>query len=117
MVTPDKMHGPTMIVGIVCGTLAAFMWAAGFVVAKHGIQVGFSPADLAFHRFFWSGLLMLPYIVHDGLHDLDGVGWGRGLTMSILSGRHNHCWHTALSSLCRWATAPRSSRRARRCPD
>ena len=63
-----------MIIGIVCGTLAALAWAGGFVVAKHGIQVGFSPADLAFHRFFWSGLLMLPYVVRDGLRDLDGVG-------------------------------------------
>jgi drug/metabolite transporter (DMT)-like permease len=75
-----------MIIGIVCGTLAAFAWAAGFVVAKHGIQIGFSPADLAFHRFFWSGLLVLPLIVHDGLRDLGGVGWGRGFVMSILSG-------------------------------
>ena len=75
-----------MIVGIVCGTLAAFAWAAGFVVAKHGIQIGFSPADLAFHRFFWSGLLVLPLIVRDGLRDLGGIGWGRGLVMSILSG-------------------------------
>ena len=48
-----------MIIGIVCGTLAALAWAAGFVVAKHGIQVGFSPADLA-SSLLWSGLLMLP---------------------------------------------------------
>jgi len=75
-----------MIIGIACGTLAAFAWAAGFVVAKHGIQVGFSPADLAFHRFFWSGLLMLPLIVREGLRELGGVGWGRGFVMSILSG-------------------------------
>ncbi len=75
-----------MIIGIVCGTLAAFAWAAGFVVAKHGIQIGFSPADLAFHRFFWSGLLMLPLIVREGLRELGGVGWGRGFVMSILSG-------------------------------
>jgi drug/metabolite transporter (DMT)-like permease len=75
-----------MIIGIVCGTLAAFAWAAGFVVAKHGIQIGFSPADLAFHRFFWSGLIVLPLIVREGLRDLGGVGWGRGLVMSILSG-------------------------------
>ena len=61
-------------------------WAAGFVAAKHGIQVGFSPADLAFHRFFWSGLLMLPLIVREGLRDLGGIGWGRGFVMSILSG-------------------------------
>jgi drug/metabolite transporter (DMT)-like permease len=86
MAAPDKTHKPTMIIGIVCGTLAAFAWAAGFVVAKHGIQVGFSPADLAFHRFFWSGLLMSPLIVREGLRELGGVGWGRGFVMSILSG-------------------------------
>ena len=75
-----------MIIGIVCGTLAALAWAAGFVVAKHGIQIGFSPADLAFHRFFWSGVLMLPLIVREGLRDLGGIGWGRGFVMTILSG-------------------------------
>ena len=75
-----------MIIGIVCGTLAALAWAGGFVVAKHGIQIGFSPADLAFHRFFWSGLLMLPLIVREGLRNLGGIGWGRGFVMAILSG-------------------------------
>ncbi len=58
----------------------------GFVVAKHGVQVGFSPADLAFHRFFWSGLLMMPFVLRDGPRDLGGIGWGRGFVMSILSG-------------------------------
>ena len=29
---------------------------------------------------------MLPYVLRDGLRDLDGVGWGRGFVMSILSG-------------------------------
>ena len=75
-----------MIIGIVCGTLAALAWAAGFVVAKHGIQIGFSPADLAFHRFFWSSVLILPLIIREGLRDLSGIGWGRGLAMTILSG-------------------------------
>jgi drug/metabolite transporter (DMT)-like permease len=75
-----------MIVGIVCGTLAALAWATGFVAAKHGVQIGFSPADLAFHRFFWSGLLVLPLIVRAGLRDLGGIGWGRASAMTILSG-------------------------------
>src|SRR6478735_4137354 len=86
MSEPDKIHRPTMIIGVVCGTLAALAWAAGFVVAKHGIQIGFSPADLAFHRFFWSGLMVLPLIVRDGVRELGGVGWARGVEMSILSG-------------------------------
>ena len=75
-----------MLVGIVCGTLAALAWAAGFVVAKHGVQIGFSPADIAFHRFFWSGLLVLPLLLREGLRDLGGIGWGRASVMTILSG-------------------------------
>jgi drug/metabolite transporter (DMT)-like permease len=73
--------------GVLCGTGAAFGWAAGFVAAKHGISIGFSPADLAFHRFFWSGLVMLPLLlIRDGIKDLGGVGWPRGLIVSILAG-------------------------------
>jgi len=69
-----------------CGTGAALGWAAGFVAAKHGVTIGFSPADLALHRFLWSGLLLMPLILRDGITDLDGIGWGRGLVMSVLSG-------------------------------
>jgi drug/metabolite transporter (DMT)-like permease len=77
----------SVLIGILCGTAAAFGWAAGFVIAKHGISVGFSPADLAFHRFFWSGLVMLPLLlVRDGIKDLGGFGWPRGLVVSVLSG-------------------------------
>jgi len=86
MAASDKVHRPTMIVGIVCGTLAALAWAMGFVAAKHGVQIGFSPADLAFHRFFWSGLLMLPLIVREGLRNLGGIGWSRASVMTVLSG-------------------------------
>jgi drug/metabolite transporter (DMT)-like permease len=65
---------------------AALGWAAGFVVAKHGIAVGFSPADLAFHRFFWSGLLLMPIALREGVRKLGGIGWMRGLVMSVLGG-------------------------------
>jgi len=75
-----------IVIGVLCGTCAALGWAAGFVAAKHGVAVGFSPADLAFHRFFWSGLLLIPLALREGLLDLGGIGWRRGLVMSILSG-------------------------------
>jgi drug/metabolite transporter (DMT)-like permease len=75
-----------MLIGILCGTGAALGWAAGFVAAKHGVEVGFTPADLAFHRFFWSGLLLMPLALRDGLRNLGGIGWSRGLLMSVLSG-------------------------------
>lgn len=75
-----------ILIGILCGTGAALGWAAGFVAAKHGVGVGFTPSDLAFHRFFWSGLLLMPIAFRDGLINLGGIGWGRGLVMSVLSG-------------------------------
>jgi drug/metabolite transporter (DMT)-like permease len=79
-----RMSG--VLVGTLCGILAAIMWAAGFVVAKHGIEIGFAPADLVLHRFFWTGLFLLPLVVRDGIKDLGGVGWGRGIVVTILSG-------------------------------
>jgi len=75
-----------ILIGALCGTGAALGWAAGFVAAKHGISVGFSAADLALHRFLWSGLLLMPLVLRDGIKDLGGIGWGRGLVMSVLSG-------------------------------
>jgi drug/metabolite transporter (DMT)-like permease len=85
MTTDDKTQRQLLIIGVTCGTLAAAAWAAGFVVAKHGIEIGFSPADIAFHRFFWSGILLLPLMLR-GWKALGGVGWGRGLVLTLLSG-------------------------------
>ncbi len=75
-----------ILIGTLCGIGATVGWAAGFVAAKHGISIGFAPADLAFHRFFWSGLLLMPLVLRDGIKDLGGVGWMRGLVMTVLSG-------------------------------
>lgn len=85
MPADDKIQRQLTIIGITCGTLAAAAWAGGFVVAKHGIEVGFSPADIAFHRFFWTGILLLPVLLRD-LKGLVGVGWLRGFVMTVLSG-------------------------------
>lgn len=73
-------------VGVLCGVAASICWAAGFVAAKHGIAVGLAPADLAFHRFVWSGLLMLPMLLRAGFADLGGLGWSRGLIILVLAG-------------------------------
>jgi drug/metabolite transporter (DMT)-like permease len=75
-----------LLIGVLCGMGAAFGWAAGFVAAKHGIAIGFSPADLAFHRFFWSGLLLTPLALREGVRDFGGIGWPRALLMSVLAG-------------------------------
>jgi len=76
----------SIAVGIACGAGAALFWAAGFTAAKHGIDIGMSPADLAFHRFFWSGVVLLPLVLRDGIADLNGIGWGRGIALTIFGG-------------------------------
>ncbi|BAT57668.1 EamA-like transporter family protein [Variibacter gotjawalensis] len=83
--TPSSYFSPTVI-GVLCGLGAAFGWAAGFVAARHAIKIGFAPADLAFHRFAWAGLIFLPGALRLGFGDLAGVGWPRGLTMALLAG-------------------------------
>ena len=86
MPADDKVQRQVLIIGVTCGTLAAAAWAGGFVVAKHGVQIGFSPADIAFHRFFWSGLFLLPAFFRHGARDLGGIGWGRGFALSLFGG-------------------------------
>jgi drug/metabolite transporter (DMT)-like permease len=83
---PAAARSSGVLIGALCGSGAAFGWAAGFVAAKHGIGIGFSPADLAFHRFVWTGLLLMPMVLRDGIADLGGFGWGRGLVVTVLSG-------------------------------
>ena len=77
---------PAAAIGIACGAGAALFWAAGFVSARHGIAIGFSPADLAFHRFVWAGLVFLPLVARHGLADLGGVGWAKAVILTLLVG-------------------------------
>ena len=77
---------PATAAGILCGAGAALFWAAGFVAARHGIAIGFSPADIALHRFVWAGLVFLPLLARDGLGDLGGVGWGKGVALTLFGG-------------------------------
>lgn len=73
-------------IGILCGAGAAIFWAMGFTAARHGIDVGFSPADITFHRCVWSGIVLLPLFLRGSVADLNGIGWGRGTVLAILSG-------------------------------
>jgi drug/metabolite transporter (DMT)-like permease len=76
----------TLTVGIACGAGAALSWAIGFVAARHGIGIGLSPADLAFHRYVWAGLLFLPMALRHRFADLGGIGWTRGAALTIFGG-------------------------------
>ena len=82
---PKSRLNPTAV-GVICGIVAAGFWAAGFVGVRHGLDVGFSPADLAVHRYLWPGLALSPVVLRAGIGDLDGIGWGRGILLAVLGG-------------------------------
>jgi drug/metabolite transporter (DMT)-like permease len=82
----QKSDAKTALIGVACGVGAALFWAFGFVATRHGLKVGFTPADLLMHRFLWSGLLFLPVVFRAGIGNLCGIGWGRGLALTVLGG-------------------------------
>lgn len=82
----QKSDAPPALLGVACGLGAALCWALGFVATRHGLKVGFTPADLLMHRFLWSGLAFLPLVLHAGLGNLCGIGWGRGMVLMVLGG-------------------------------
>ncbi|HEY2528922.1 MAG TPA: DMT family transporter [Xanthobacteraceae bacterium] len=72
--------------GVVCGSGAALCWALGFVAARQGVTSGLSPLVIALHRFIWPGLALLPVVAIDGLRDLGGIGWRRGIALTVFGG-------------------------------
>ena len=82
----QKSDAKPALLGVACGLGAALFWALGFVATRHGLKVGFTPADLLMHRFVWSGLAFLPLVLRAGLGNLCGIGWGRGLALMVLGG-------------------------------
>src|SRR5579863_7492477 len=72
--------------GVACGTGAALFWAAGFVAARQGVDVGMSPLIIAVHRFLWPGLVLLPLAARDGFGDIRQLGWRRALTLTLVGG-------------------------------
>jgi len=76
----------SVAVGITSGVGASLFWAAGFAGTRHGLNAGFFPADLTIHRFLWFGLAMLPIVLRAGINDLNGIGWGRGISLAVLGG-------------------------------
>src|ERR1700761_8326752 len=85
-VLAEESNPKPALLGVACGLGAALFWALGFVATRHGLKVGFTPADLLMHRFLWSGLAFLPIVLRAGLGNLCGIGWGRGLVLMVLGG-------------------------------
>ena len=84
--TPTTPVKSATALGVLCGVGSALFWALGFVAARHGVLIGMSPLALALHRFVWPGLALLPVIAVGGLGNLGGVGWRRGIVLTLFGG-------------------------------
>jgi hypothetical protein len=78
--------------GVLCGAGSALCWALGFVAARHGVLSGMSPLVLALHRFVWPGIVLLPVILTNGLSNLGGLGWHRGIIITVFGGLPLALW-------------------------
>jgi drug/metabolite transporter (DMT)-like permease len=71
------------LLGIACGAGAALFWALGLAIGRHGILIGFAPADIVFHRFVWAGLVFLPFFARDAVHS---IGWRKSVWLTLAGG-------------------------------
>lgn len=72
--------------GLAWGLLAAAIWASYSVLARLAVKAGLSPGDLTLLRFAPGALIMAPLLWRYGLRDLAGLGWKRGLVLTLLAG-------------------------------
>jgi len=72
--------------GVLCGAGSALCWSVGFVAARQGVTSGLSPLVISLHRYVWPGLALLPMLAADGFGDLGGIGWRRGMVLTLFGG-------------------------------
>lgn len=89
--SPTPVRHATAL-GVLCGAGSALFWAFGFVAARHGVLVGMSPLVLALHRFIWPGFALLPLVATGGFADLGGLGWRRGIALTLCGGLPLALW-------------------------
>jgi drug/metabolite transporter (DMT)-like permease len=70
--------------GAVYGLAAVSIWSGWIVVARLGLQTSLTPWDIAALRFGVAGVLLLPYVLKQGLA-LGRLGW-IGLAAIVLGG-------------------------------
>jgi drug/metabolite transporter (DMT)-like permease len=83
---PAPAAAPSIAAGLAWGLLAAAIWASYSVLARLAVKAGLSPGDLTLLRFAPGALIMLPFLFRWGWRDLAGIGWRRGLVLSLLAG-------------------------------
>jgi drug/metabolite transporter (DMT)-like permease len=63
------------------------IYGANFPISRHGVLNGLSTDDLIMLRFLTAGVILLPlFLRNGGVRDCGGVGWRKGLLITLMSG-------------------------------
>jgi drug/metabolite transporter (DMT)-like permease len=69
--------------GLACLALIVAIWSGFQIVSRFSVRGGMNPADLTALRFGISGVIMLPWLLRDGLN---GVSWLRAIGLAATGG-------------------------------
>jgi drug/metabolite transporter (DMT)-like permease len=63
------------------------IYGSNFAISRHAVLNGLSTDDLVMLRFMTAGLILLPFfLAKGGLRDCGGVGWSKGVVITLMSG-------------------------------
>jgi drug/metabolite transporter (DMT)-like permease len=63
------------------------IYGSNFAISRHAVLNGLTTGDLVMLRFLTAGLLLLPlFLRNGGFADCAGIGWRRGLLVTVMSG-------------------------------
>lgn len=65
---------------------AVAIYGTNFAISRHALLNGLTPLDLTALRFATAGLVLAPLFIRAGVADCAGIGWGRGLMLTLMSG-------------------------------
>ncbi|WP_417513992.1 DMT family transporter [Minwuia sp.] len=68
------------------GLVTASIWAGYIVIVRYGMTSDYRPLDMAVARYWPAGLILLPVLLKVGVRDLGGVGWARGIMLTLFAG-------------------------------
>ena len=76
-----------LAIGVLCGLVAAFLWAAQVPISAIAVRGNLPAADLVALRFIVAGVLLAPVLWHGHkLGPMAGIGWRRGIILSLTGG-------------------------------
>jgi drug/metabolite transporter (DMT)-like permease len=81
---PSYRDARQYVQGALCGLAAVSIWSGWIVVARLGLRTSLTPWDIAALRFGVAGILLLPYVLKNGLA-IARLGWV-GLAAIVLGG-------------------------------